>query len=371
MLKASTLKKRTVLKKESVRRVPAGAKKVSTKLDRGAWLKLHAEATKYPLSLRIAAELWRAGVTFDLFENLWHLEESGISKAVYQAMFNFKLGKGIDPDFVPPMRATFYKIDKTLAKEERAKGRPTTEQAIREAKETCAELKKRGWLPSDICKAFRVAIGDETEEENSAIPLRRISGKSSLPTVSLSKLSKEEKSLDLKTPNKPVEPEPTEQEIQSMERISSVTPKQKSDVAKQLRSCARCSKQLGEAYCVDDSANAALFYHIGCWTISNRDSSSLVTGQCAFDPVLGSLVYYIKEKNSWVSEAELRVFKETPTPAMVTQEVPVVASLHPPQLNVPPNASNQPEISPNPEKKQGRLSKTVRPRIPGVGIVKA
>lgn len=141
-------------------------KPVKARLTKKDYVQLMSDASKWPLPQRLAAELWRSGVTLERFEKEMHFEDNSLSKMVYECMVNFHLVKGYDPKIIPPIMPVYVRYKSpTDAKEEASyKGRPSAEQAIAFVKKLIKKKVEDGWKEEDLFKAFRVL--DESDNEN-------------------------------------------------------------------------------------------------------------------------------------------------------------------------------------------------------------
>jgi hypothetical protein len=130
------------------------------------------EAERYPLSRRVAAELWRGGVNVELFENEFHFEDNGFSRAVYENIMDFHLGKGPDPDFAPHVRPVYLRyVPPVRALAELAPvGRPSVDQALKFMRKIMRERIEKGWQEVDFIKALR-ALEAEIEPDSAPIKI--------------------------------------------------------------------------------------------------------------------------------------------------------------------------------------------------------
>ena len=141
-------------------------KKIKVKYRKPDYVKMLDDARRWPISMRIAAELWRNGIDLEKFENEFHLEENSLSKQVHESMVQFHLNKGFDPFKIAPARETFvrYVPPAKVAELNAPKGRPSTETVVKFIHKLIEQKKKDGWKEVDFIKGFRV-IDDVQEDE--------------------------------------------------------------------------------------------------------------------------------------------------------------------------------------------------------------
>ena len=161
LLKKSKVK--PVTKKELDQLKTKKAKVVKITINRATWITQHTLALKFPLSSRLAAWLKLGGLNAEKFEKDYHLEDSGISKAVYAALVNFDLEKGPEADRVPPLLPVYLKVESKTEEELEGHKRPTTEESVAKAAKLRETLLKSGWTSEDIKYAFREVIGDNNQ----------------------------------------------------------------------------------------------------------------------------------------------------------------------------------------------------------------
>lgn len=141
-------------------------KKVTRKMRKKDFIALLGEAQKFPLSMRIAAELFRSGLTGKEFLASFHIEGNTFSWHICEHMTKFDLQKGFDPKAVPPVAPIFLRYVESAKvkefKEKNKKGRPTTEEARKTIIGLTEEYKKRGWHEIDFINAFRSLVDADT-----------------------------------------------------------------------------------------------------------------------------------------------------------------------------------------------------------------
>lgn len=123
------------------------------------FVKILGNATKYPLSMRIARDLWKSGVTLKQFEDTYAISGNSFCKSITEHMtrFHYEHG-GPDVDFVPSAMAV-QKLEKVVRPR---KGRPTNESAVEFAKKLLADRRDHGWIDEDLMKALRFLTGEST-----------------------------------------------------------------------------------------------------------------------------------------------------------------------------------------------------------------
>src|SRR5687767_10419346 len=141
-------------------------KRIKVKLTRKNYVQLLSEADKWPLPLRVAAELHSSGVTVEQFEDQIHSEGNAFSKRVYEHLMQFRLHKGPDPDRITPVRPVYlrYKSQTQAAEVNSFKSRLSKEDAVKFIRKMIRQKIEDGWEESDFLKALRVI--DETDDED-------------------------------------------------------------------------------------------------------------------------------------------------------------------------------------------------------------
>jgi hypothetical protein len=155
------------LSKKEAEKVKKGSKRVSVSINRITWINQHSLALKYPLSTRLAAWLKLGGVDSRRFDKEYHLDESGISKAVLAALINFDLEKGPEADRIPPLLPVYLKVEPKTEADIAPSKRPSTEESVKKADAIRKSLLAAGWTSEDVKYAFREVIGD-----NNLVPRR-------------------------------------------------------------------------------------------------------------------------------------------------------------------------------------------------------
>lgn len=155
------------LSKKEAEKVKKGSKRVSVSINRITWINQHSLALKYPLSKRLAAWLKLGGVDSKRFDKEYHLDESGISKAVLAALIDFDLEKGPEADRIPPLLPVYLKVEPKTEADIAPSKRPSTEESVKKADAIRKSLLAAGWTSEDVKYAFREVIGD-----NNIVPRR-------------------------------------------------------------------------------------------------------------------------------------------------------------------------------------------------------
>lgn len=129
-----------------------------SKVNKKAYLDLLEEAEKWPLTYRIAAEVYRSGVNLDEFEAM-HMEQNGISKRVYEYFMQCHLGRGYDPLRITPVRPVFLRYVSPTEEKRKAldapTGRPSREDALAFVKKLIKRQVEAGWRELDFIQALR------------------------------------------------------------------------------------------------------------------------------------------------------------------------------------------------------------------------
>lgn len=110
--KAKKIGKATI---QTARSIPKKLKRVKVKLTKHDWFKLYQQAEKFPLSMRMAAELHRSGISGNYFETYYHIEESNLSKNVMEFLYKMDKGTTIEPDTIPSVLPVFVEREKPVA----------------------------------------------------------------------------------------------------------------------------------------------------------------------------------------------------------------------------------------------------------------
>lgn len=134
-------------------------KTIKHRLKKRDFVGMLSDVEKYPLLMRIAAELFRNGVSGRRFLDEFHLDGNSMSTQIHVYMVDFDLKRGLDPAKVPPILPEFIRwIEPAKIKELKAKaikGRPTAEQAAEHLAKVLKECLSRGWDEVDFINAIR------------------------------------------------------------------------------------------------------------------------------------------------------------------------------------------------------------------------
>lgn len=273
-MKVASLKKHSVLRQKKVSaKVALSAKhrekeqlerrkrkKVRLNLTNYDWLRLHESCRKFPLSMRVAKDLFEGGVTTKMFNTKFHIEDSGFSTAVSQAIEQFELGKGFDPEFVPGVMPVV--VTATPKPAEEAKGRPSKDQATKRIAEFFDKLKQLGWEKQDIRLGTQAWLGEKP------VVVREVKIEEPIEELPATKV------VCVKLPNgKPAE-------------------------------CEFCSFPLGDSFVGREFSGEVSFSHYGCHTLNLSTDADLVEGQRAFSTIAGFDYFYSKKKAKWVPKDE-------------------------------------------------------------------
>ena len=86
-----------------IEKKPDIGKLVKRRFNKKDFVEMMALANKYPLSVRIAAELFRGNVTGKRFLDEFHIEGNSFSMQILDSITKFDLKKGYDPKGIPPV----------------------------------------------------------------------------------------------------------------------------------------------------------------------------------------------------------------------------------------------------------------------------
>jgi hypothetical protein len=130
------------------------------------FVKMLSEAERCPLMMRIAAELFRAGISGRDFLDKFHLEGNPMSTQIHAHMVQFDLSRGQDPARVPPVMPVLLRYVPTAKQKEliekQKKGRPSTEEAKAYLQKLINELQAKGWHEVDFINALRDLVDNDT-----------------------------------------------------------------------------------------------------------------------------------------------------------------------------------------------------------------
>lgn len=132
-------------------------------IDRIAFLRIVRETEKYPLLVRVASELYRAGVTPGVFIETLHKDDWSMSTRVMEELERIDKGRcGYDPDRVPPILPVYLKPLTNAAKAEKKaiKGRPKREFAQKETLRWVKHVLSLGWTEGDVQRGIDDVLGD-------------------------------------------------------------------------------------------------------------------------------------------------------------------------------------------------------------------
>jgi len=161
--------------KYSLRKVEKSTqdKQLRTRYEKRDYIQMLEEAEKWPLTYRIAAELWRGGVTLDDFENHFHIEGNGVSRLIYEHITRIHLGKGYDPNRITPVRPVYLRYVSPTAHREAnpTKGRPSLEKALAFFRQVLQQRINVGWHVEDVIRGFQ-ALEDEVDPPKAPIKIK-------------------------------------------------------------------------------------------------------------------------------------------------------------------------------------------------------
>lgn len=141
-----------------------GAKK-RTPIDRSLYLRMLRDTQKYPLLVRVASELWRAGFNPRKFFRVLHKDDYTLSTRIMEELERIDRGRnGYDPERVPPILPVLLQYQTTEELKEERKGRPSSEEAKKVVEKWISSKLKLGWKEVDLVRALREFI-DPPEED--------------------------------------------------------------------------------------------------------------------------------------------------------------------------------------------------------------
>jgi len=145
-----------------IEKKPDIGKLVKRRFNKKDFVEMMALANKYPLSVRIAAELFRGNVTGKRFLDEFHIEGNSFSMQILDSITKFDLKKGYDPKGIPPVLPVYTQyVGPTQAKTLK-KGRPTTEEARAFLEKMLDDCLKRGWDEVDFINNLREMVDSDT-----------------------------------------------------------------------------------------------------------------------------------------------------------------------------------------------------------------
>lgn len=265
MKKSTIHKRREVVAKKALPTKKGPVKRIKTEMSRAQFLKLVADCQKYPLSMRVAKEVFNARLKSDFIESKWAPSDSLFCRHVVDAMRGFEAEKGIDPDFVPSIAPVYYEVSKEPI---RKTGRPGAVDAYKRVEKIVSELVAEGWEKTDFF--------DAVEE---------VSGPTQLTSVSID--SDDDPVIEVSLASLSAEAEaPTKKPAACV--------------------CAYCAHAVGEVYVVEESAGDTFFCHISCWRTNNLEILPPVSGEGIKDAPTGVKKYWSAEKKQFVTADEYR-----------------------------------------------------------------
>lgn len=274
-------------------------KVVNRKITKTDYIEILEDAERWPLAYRIAAELFRSGLTLDEFEDM-HFEENGISRNVYEAFMQFHLGKGWDPQKIHPVRAVYLRyVSPTAAKDKEAEvsdGRPSRKKALEHIKKLVELHKKKGWREADFLQALR-DWDDENEPEvirvASKIEEEPVVSKTRTQSVYMVKIGQNwERASTIRK---------AEELVERAADLEKITP-----VKNPQTHCSCCKFPLAGAILVLKEGDTQKNMHLGCYYMTMVHPSQLIAGMRVLSPAEG--VYYtwhpvdMKGKGGWIKD---------------------------------------------------------------------
>lgn len=267
MKKSTIHKRREVKEKKALPTKKGPVKRIKTDMNRAQFLKLVAECQKYPLSLRMAKEVYNAGVKADFVEAKWVPADSLFCKYVLDALRGFEKGKGIDPDFVPSIAPVYYEVSKDPIKKT---GRPGFIEAQTRVEKIVAELVAEGWERPDFFNAV--------EDLSGPAPTASIAIDDDEPVVAVSaRALADEAEAPVKKPSK--------------------------------TTCAYCALSVGSVYIVEESEGDTFFCHVSCWRKHNIQLDPPVDGERMTDAPTGQSLRWSADKKAFITSDEYAKLK--------------------------------------------------------------
>lgn len=240
--------------------IPAHKVLINRKITKADYVAMLASVEKFTLLHRLAAELWRAGITLRQFEDGYHLQDYGLSKQVLLYMTDFHFERGYDPAKIPPFLPKL--VDTRMARNMIPSGRPDNAGADEFMRKLMGMLTSAGWDAQDIDAMFQRY--QQQERDNAAANVLKLAQRIVLEDD------------DGETPTD--------------------TPK-----ARHALVCsANCGYELHSPIMAAINADgSSVAYHVGCYWLHYAKPIDIPNGLTVFDPKEGKS--YVWNGERWVA----------------------------------------------------------------------
>jgi hypothetical protein len=273
-------------------------KKVKQRFSKQDFVQLLSDANKFPLHMRIAAELFRGGVSGRKFMDTMHIEGNAFSMLILDEMTKFDLSRSYDPERIPPALPQFVRYVPTAKqkelREKEKRGRPTTEEAKAFLKKMLDDCLKRGWKEVDFINNLRDMVDGETKS------VKVKADEDDLSEVEEDKIKKERtyyarigKQWQTFT-----------SQLKAMEAMKADDDKVLGpvDVPEQGAHCHYCRFRLNGLIVTVRSEKEKRHMHNGCYWMNEADRSQITVGMVVLDPITATSYIYLPNKGGWVEK---------------------------------------------------------------------
>lgn len=265
--------KKALAKKPKAKKpsMPKSAKRVKVAYDPSDYTRWLSDYQKYPASTRMAAELYRNGITVREFERSYHRQDLLLSKHVLEVLINLEAGR-LDEDRVPPFVPQAFRYETEASGKFKPPVAPLSDddasRFLRRIKDACLEQGK--WpeatfraavtrvatRPSDEVRVIKVVQKPKVIEDDDEVPVPK----------------------KQKGAAKPVPVEKASGEV-----------------------CAYCKLPLHDIVVgVRHAEGNVDKSHLSCHTV-NAPTNHLVDGQSVFDPATGGRLVWSASAKKWNS----------------------------------------------------------------------
>lgn len=279
-------------------------KRVSPRYKKRDYVQMLSDMERYPMIIRVAAELFRGGVTGRRFLDEFHLEGNPISTQVHMYMVQFDLQKGQNPERVPRLLPEMLRYVPTAKmkeiKEAQKRGRPTHEEAKEYLQKMLKELQSKGWKEVDFINALRELVDGDNE------PVATIKLEDDDEVEADTKKPKGKHSWHVRIGKKWNNFDKQGDALKAMEsddESDGITAPV--DIPSKRVHCAYCKFKLtGTCVVVRDGKNTEEM-HMGCYWMNVAHPSRVPIGMSVLDAATGKYyTYYGPEKGRWKMNEE-------------------------------------------------------------------
>jgi hypothetical protein len=285
------------------------------KIGRPEYVQLLMEADKYPLSMRIAAELSRGGVDISYFETTLFKVDDGINRHIHDAMLQITKGK-VDVEKVPPFRPVYVQfVDPKMAKENAFRGRPSDAEAQAELRRFIDAKVKSGWAMLDVIRGLREIAEPPSDKIKVKIKDDIMEGLKKEASASVTRALKEAKqkiealNIQLKAAQSEVRVFKQRESVAATLKSIRGTPKPKETepteepVTKKTSqaTCSWCNFRLNGLIVLhkDDRDLEHQPMHLGCYYMNSVSPAGLVDGFEVLSPAEGVFYRYDAKHQKW------------------------------------------------------------------------